>query len=308
MSIAFLMCVESGDLEEKAKLLCRSIRRYGGRFAMAPVYSFQPRKGNAPAMKTLNVLDELGVRHSTEVLNRDFHDYPVGNKVFACAHAEETLEEDVLVFLDTDTIITGEPLDFDLTSEIDAAVRPADSVLNSTGPSHPNDRYWLKLYEAFGLDSQDYVTTELGRRVRSYFSSGLIVVRREARLFTQWKTDFLKLIDFGHLPPPEMSGEAAAGIRRADEVSLIVTLTRCIERVKLLDGRYNYLIYRRPFLKDGWEQAQLGEILHVHYRFWFNRPGFLRLIRPAFDEASDVVKWLSRFLPLDPVIDRPMPV
>src|SRR4051812_14582048 len=124
MRLAFLACIERGPLEGQAVLLCRSIRRYAGRFRDAPIYAFQPRAGHDIAPATLRTLNELGVVHRGEILNRSFADYPAGNKVFACAYAEESLDHEILVFLDSDTIVTGEPEEFDLAPELDAAVRP----------------------------------------------------------------------------------------------------------------------------------------------------------------------------------------
>lgn len=307
MSVAFIACVEPGVLEDQTILLCRSIRRYAGRFSDAPIYTFQPRRGPAIEARTLSVFRQLAITHVSELLNSEFHDYPVGNKVFVCARAEELLTEDVLIFLDSDTVLTGEPGDLDLSGNVDAAVRPADSLLNSTGPGHRNDDYWERVWHHFGLANPPFVETELGRRVRAYFSSGLIAVRRAAGLFSQWKADFLKLVDLRFFPDPRLVGEAAGGIRRADEISLAVTLVRSFNRLRLLDGRYNYLIYRRPRLQEPWSNAQFEDLIHVHYRYWFNMPGFLRLIRPSLDPSGEIFKWLEGHLPLEPAICRPMP-
>jgi hypothetical protein len=102
-------------------------------------------------------------------------------------------------------------------------------------------------------------------------------------------------------------GEAAAGIKRLDEISLAVTLIRSFDRLLLLDGRYNYLIYRRPRLKQPWAGVQLEELVHVHYRYWFNMPNFLRLIRPSLDPSGEIMRWLEGHLPFEPIISRPIP-
>src|SRR5439155_21712611 len=59
MGLAFLACVERGPLEEQTTLLCRSIRRYGGRFRAAPIYAFQPRAGHDIAPETRRTLEAL---------------------------------------------------------------------------------------------------------------------------------------------------------------------------------------------------------------------------------------------------------
>ena len=64
-SIAFVACVESGYLENQTMLLCRSIRRYAGKYRDAPIYTFQPRRGTTIGNDTLAGLNELGVVHDT---------------------------------------------------------------------------------------------------------------------------------------------------------------------------------------------------------------------------------------------------
>lgn len=300
MSLAFIACVERGNLENQTKLLCRSIRRYAGRYCNAPIYTFQPRRGTEIDTETRNVLADLGVIHNTEPLNRDFHDYPHGNKIFVCARAEEVLNEDVLVFLDSDTFFTGPPAELDLPAEAVAAIRPADSVLNSTGPGHTNEDYWTRVCNLSQLESMPFLETEVGRRVRAYFSAGLIAVRRRAGLFREWKSDFTRLVRERCIPE-------AGGIRRMDEVSLAVTLARVFNRVRILDDRYNYLVEKRDRLRSPWREAQLEELVHVHYRRWFNKPRFLDLLRPRLDPTSEIKQWLEQFLPFEPINERRMP-
>ncbi len=298
-SLAFLCCVEPGPLESQTLLLCRSIRRFGGRFRDAPIYAFQPRRGPGLAPGTLEALAQLGVRVSTEVLNTEFHRYPVGNKVFVCARAEESLGEDLLVFLDSDTVVVAEPADLDLPPGLDSAVRPADSShVVSTGPEHPKDAYWRRLYALRGLAEADipYVTTEYGRRVRAYFSSGLIAARRAAGLFRRWRANFLSLVRGGHQPED-------SGIERMDEISLVVTLLADPRRIRLLGPPYNYLIFKRWELLPPWHEAQLRDLVHIHYCRSFHQPGFLASLEPPL-EAGEVRCWLEKQLPLPSVVAR----
>jgi hypothetical protein len=291
MGLAFLACVERGPLEAQTVLLARSIRRFGGRFRADPIHAIQPRAGEAIARSTRVALAGLGVDLHSEVLNRDFVSYSVGNKIFASAWAEEALGHDVLVFLDSDTIFTGEPDELDLAGGIDAALRPAHSVgHNSSGPGHPMDPYWRRVYDLFGITDERYVETELGTITRAYFSAGLIAVRRQAGLFRQWKRDFHALTAADCLPE--------SGIARADEIALAVTMLRVMDRVSLLDARYNYLIFKRAQLLPPWDRVPLERLVHVHYRRAFSEPGFLRRVQPPLLPDSDVLAWLESYVPL----------
>jgi hypothetical protein len=291
MGLAFLACVERGPLEAQTILLCRSIRRFAGRFREAPIYTFQPRAGHEVAPRTRATLAELGATLRCELLNCAYADYPIGNKIFACAAAERTLREDVLVFLDSDTIVVDEPREFDLAAGIDVAIRPAYSVgLHSTGPGHPMDCYWRRVYDLFGIEKEWFVETEIGSVTRAYFSAGLIVVRRQAGTFGHWLEDFRRLAESGCLP--------ASGIARADEISLVATLFRTTHKVVLLDGRYNYLLFKREQLTPPWDRAQLEELVHIHYRKTFQEAGFLRNLRTPLNPQSEILAWLEPLLRL----------
>src|SRR5947209_4733935 len=221
MSLAFIACAERGYLEDEVKLLCRSIRHYAASYRDAAIYTFQPRRGMEVSADTLAVLNELGVVHITEILNTRFEHYAIGNKVFASAWAEENLTEDVLVFLDSDTVVLGEPTELDLPEEIGCAVRPCnrwEGGISSAGEGDANEAYWRKVYETCGVTSEPFVETVIDhKQVRAYFSAGLIAVRRRAGLWSQWKRDFLRLMDAGLIPDDERR------LRQMDEISLAAT-------------------------------------------------------------------------------------
>ncbi len=295
MSLAFIACVERGYLEDEAKLLCRSIRRYAGRYSDAPIYTFQPRQGMEISAQTLSALSELGVTHVTDTLNTEFEEYAIGNKIFTTAWAEENLTEDILVFLDSDTIIVGEPADLDLPEEFDCAVRPCnrwEGGISSTGPGDANEAYWQKVYRTCGQTAEAFVETVVDlKQVRAYFSAGLIAVRRQAGLWRQWKRDFHRLMEANIFPDDKRR------LRQMDEISLAVTLTRNFQRVRVLDGRYNYLIYRRTELSSPIREAQLEELVHIHYISKFSIPGYLRQVQPEFDQSSAILKWIEQYIP-----------
>ena len=293
--LAFLACVERGKLEAQTILLCRSIRRFGGAYRDAPIYAFQPRRGRDAGEPTLAALHGLGVVHVSEILNHDFPEYGTFNKVFVCAYAERVLDEPILVFLDSDTVVIAEPTDLDLPPETDLAIRPADSTrLNSRGPIDPIDAYWQRVFHDRALSDVPFVDTELGRRVRAYFSSGLIAVRREAGVFGEWAEDFRRLMDGGIVPEN--------AIERMDEIALVPTVVRRYARSALLDTRYNYLIYKRAILIPPLHLLQLKQLVHIHYRFAFSEPNFLRSVKPPLNTSCPILQWLERYLPQVPTI------
>src|SRR4051812_16320953 len=57
-SIAFVTCIEAGGLEQQVVRMIKSLRKWGGRFANAPVYAVKPRPGVPLSRATLAGLDE----------------------------------------------------------------------------------------------------------------------------------------------------------------------------------------------------------------------------------------------------------
>ena len=122
----------------------------------------------------------MGVTHSDRTLNSRHADCPYVNKIMVCATAEETLTEDVIIFLDSDTLVTAEPVELELPRGIDAAALPVcNRRLASTGPGDPNEEFWQQLYWICGVSNDARVTAVIdGERIRPYFNSGLLAVRR----------------------------------------------------------------------------------------------------------------------------------
>lgn len=320
MTLAFLACVEAGSLEAKTCLLIRSLRRWGGRFAVAPFYAFRPRAGDELAPETLELFRNYDVTYCDEPVNRRFAHFGLANKIYACAYAEEIAAEDVLVFLDSDTVITSEPSLLALPDNIDAAVRPVDFGSpgaergyvegsdywrahfrrpSSTGPSDPLDAYWLRLYSLLHLgDPNWYVESTLDRlRIRAWFNSGLVAVRRAAGIFKQWRDDFEAILDADLLPPD-------GRVHYVEQLALATALTRIRERVTLLDGRYNYPLSGRALQPPPLREAQLEELVQVHYNRYFQIDGYLRTVDPPLDLTQRVARWLDLQLPLHPRLDE----
>jgi hypothetical protein len=288
--------VEAGRLEPQAVLLARSIRRFGGSLAGAPIYAVAPRAGQAPSAATARTLAELGVTLVAEPLNRDHADYGMANKFAAGRWAEEHATSAVLAFLDSDTIVVADPVDLRLAPGVDIALRPVDwKDKGSTGPGDEREPYWQRLYALSGIADGPWTESVVDRqRIRAYFNAGLVVTRRDARVFAAWYEDFVAIVRAGHLPPE--------GIGYLDQLSLAVTVARRWDRTRILDWRYNYPLPLRPALLEPARSAALEDLVHVHYHRWFARPGFLDAVVPPLPAGSPVRRFVEPYLPFEPTI------
>lgn len=283
-SLRFVASVWPGPLEAQVRLLCRSIRHFGGAHRDAPITVFA-----ALPVAVAGELRALGAE--VQRLKRRRPELPMANKVFACAAAEARYDEDVIVFCDSDSVIVAEPAELELGPGVDAAVRPINgNAVASTGPGDALEPFWLGAYELSGVAPGPFVTPALGGPpIRAFWNSGLVAVRRSAGLLGAWRRVLVRLLDARHVPP-------GGRINQLDQVALSVALARDPAAVRVLDGRYNYPLPHRDRLPPPLNEARLEELVHVHYYRTLHQPGYL-------DGLPDdpVARWLAPQLPLAPV-------
>ena len=292
---AFLICVEHGRLESEAILLVESLRAWGGSCAQAPVYAFAPRPDFQPEAATVTRLRELGCTFVDEPLVDRIADFPTFNKVPVCAWAERELEHETLVFTDTDSVFLGEPAEL-AEGEWVAAMRPVDRRIAGSRGKGKGEPYWRKMYEALGVENRPFVRTTVGHmKIRAYWNSGLIGVRRSAGLFGEWERALHKLHDLGFADDrwPQFM----------DQISWAMVTTDAFDDVRILSHAYNYPLRHRPSLSGGAMDLDLTEIVHVHYRLWFHMRDSLAKVEPPFDPASEPYRWLEERLPIEPEIE-----
>jgi hypothetical protein len=292
---AFLICVERGRLESEAVLLVESLRAWGGGWSDADVYAFAPRPGFHPARTTLERLEAVGATVIDEPLVERFAELPTFNKVAVSAWAERELDHETLVFTDTDTVFLGEPAELG-AGEWVAAMRPVDRRIAGSRGKGKHEPFWRRMYEELDVEQRPFVETVVGQmRIRAYWNSGLIAVRRSAGLFGAWEDALTRLFDAGIVQkrwPQFMDQLSWAG----------VTADRH-DGIKILSSAYNYPLRHRQALPPDARDLDLSGLVHLHYRLWFHLPGALEQVSPAFDAAGDRYRWLAERLPLEPILD-----
>jgi hypothetical protein len=177
--IAYLICVEANRLEPQARLLCESIRTFGGRYRNAPIIAVSPRPNLALGPETRGRLDELGVTYVVEPLNNTGSPYGTINRIVAGAWAETVSSRPYLVVLDTDTVFVGEPS----FPRADVGARPVDMKGSaSSGVDDPLDAYWARMCTFGGIEPSQLpmlATTIDDVLIRASYNGGFTVVRRD---------------------------------------------------------------------------------------------------------------------------------
>ena len=292
--IAFLICTEPGRLERQSLLLAESIRKFGGDLKESPIYSFHPRKGQPISNETKNAFESLGVFHQQIILNLNYPTFGYVNKIFVCAYAEQNIKEaEFLCFLDSDQCILNEPKELLLPDKYNIGICPV--VGKGIGSSGENDLiyedYWKKLYEVFNISNKLFITTRLSnKKIRGYWNSGMVTVRREAGIFMAWKNSFEKLMALGLLPNQ--------GIFFIDQVALAITICSMTKDVLSLSFGYNYPLLEHNKITKNKQLNSFDRIISIHYHRMFQYNDWKKNLENLenIDRNSSQYKWLEERL------------
>lgn len=275
--VAFLLCVEANRLEPQARLLCESIRTFGGRYRHAPIVAVSPRPHLAPGPEARARLEKLGVTCVASSLNGSGSPYGTINRIVAGAWAEKELSQPWIVLLDTDTILVEEP---ELV-RADAGARPVDMKGSaSSGPDDPLDAYWDRLCTLAGIELSrlPMLTTTMDRvPIRASYNGGFTVVRRDLGILR--KTEEIFFASFAENLRPLAGGRnnvlASTGPVGLDasewwgssQAALSIAIWSKTKDVRVFDDQYNIPLH---ILADPARSWPMGPgfkpaLLHYHY-------------------------------------------
>jgi hypothetical protein len=299
-SIAFIMCTEGGgQLEKESLLMVESFRKFAGSFQNSQIYSFQVRENSDVSQETIDKLAAMDVKHQKVVLNTKYPNYPLANKPLLCAYAEQMIDADILVFLDSDLVFFSEPKEFLLPAEYDVGIRPEHhKMIGSEGSSDPNEEYWIRLYGIAGVKNIDrFVTTTVDQqKIRAFWNSGVVAVRRKLGIFTAWKNTIEQLLEEG------------TGINQEnwyyEQSALSATICAMTDKVFNFSVGYNYPVHSHNSMPATERLSQFEEMVCIHdhlfrprkeqyrERTWVKT---LKMIK-EFDTSTPKYKWLYDYL------------
>ncbi len=305
--IAFLICTEPGRLEDQSLLLAESIRKFCGHLKDTPVYSFHPRVGEPISIQTRKAFEALEVIHQQLPINTDFHDYYLANKPLVCAYAEQNIDADILVFLDSDKCFFSEPNEFLLPPGYDVAMRPEyGKGVGSIGNQDPQDKYWKKLYEVLGVQREIFVNTPIGnKKIRAYWNSGLVAVRRNAGIFSSWKENFEKIMHLQITP--------TQGNYFVEQSVLSATICLLEKNVITFSPSYSYPLPLHNRLSKESKITSFNQLVSIHYfntfyyKDWRKRMNSLRNIDKNHEKYEWLCEGIDRYnMPYQPIFHRHM--
>lgn len=291
MNFVFLLCTEPGPLEAESLLLARSIRRFGGRFRNASIFSLQPRDTGPLRAQTLRDFSACDVAHLRIRLNTRHHDYPVANKALVAAWAERHLDFEIYVMLDSDKLVLAEPALLELTQKEPIALRPVHQKLAGTTGDDDQTPMWAALYAQLGLSPRFRVETTLhGERIWGYWNSGLVACRRGVGLYARWQHHLERLLNGNSLP------DRARYF--ADQLALAMAIDENGAAVRVLPRNYNYPIAFHNAARSDCALKDWNEIVTAHYHKMFYQTRRLRhpLDTTALTDCEGKLEWLREEL------------
>ena len=187
-----------GEDERASLLLARSLRTFGGELANQPLWLMMPQNLEQVSESTHQALEKLGVRINRFEVPEEALRFPFGGKVYAAAAAEAlaSSQTDLLVWVDSDTVFTGEPSELILGKNINLGYRPVMLKNISSLYDEPVNAYWSFVYQGCDTTVEDIhpmITTVDNVRIRPQFNAGLLCLRPQKRLLATWRDNFERL-------------------------------------------------------------------------------------------------------------------
>jgi hypothetical protein len=195
-----------GGDERESLLLARSLRTFGGKLANDPLWLMVPKSLEYVSKATRQALKGLGVQLNRFEIPEEALKFPFGDKVYAAAAAESLASDkaDVLVWMDSDTVFTGDPVELVLKENVSLGYRPVMLKNISSLYDEPLNAFLDFIYRGCGTfvkNSFPMVTTVDAVRIRPQFNAGILSVRPKVGLLQAWRNNFERLYQQSNLVP-----------------------------------------------------------------------------------------------------------
>lgn len=298
-TIAFATFAENDSAIGNARHLAASIRAFAGAHCDAPVRLYIPVSLAPGAEGVLRDLGTLGVEVHTTEAPSDSTWFFYARKVFAAAQAEGEAAgcDEILVWLDEDTVVLQEPRELLLPDGVSLGYRPVMHKNIGLLWDEPIDRFWQRAYERMSVAESmlfPVITPAHGEKLRTDINAGCLALRPERGLLRKWADCFSALY-----PDPaltEMCREDQKKrifLHQVGLVGAIVTLLEEGERLEL-SGRYNYPIFFQRMFGARSEFDDLTDVVTLRHESYFRDPApdWERQIRGP----ADRIAWLRENL------------
>ncbi len=288
-SLCIIISVERGILEKYSILLLRSLRMFGGAFANVPVFAYQPRKHFKINNQTKKELQKLDAILIDEVINDKYKYYALANKPIVCAHAEENLAFDQIVFLDSDTIVFDEPQKLLLGEKFDTGLAPVYSKgIGASYEEDSNHDYWSRLYRIIGsnINIQPTIKTLFdNEEIYGYWNSAVITSKTKCGLYCRWRENLFKVLDTPLQP--------MAGIYFVEQSTLSATVLAEGLNIFNLPVSHNFPVLKGTFYNEIIRNYLQNHIVVLHHLDEMGLLSQFLELMPNQAITNEKIQWLK---------------
>ncbi len=290
---SFVCCIESGALETYTLRMIESLRRWGGKFADAPIYAVTPRFGPPLSQYTKNTFKRLNVNHIRCNPQTNYSWLAFLNKPLALIAAEEHITSESVCWLDSDLLILGEPEQLILAEGEDFVACAPDRNIGTTGVGDPQYAFWKEAYAILDLNIENapwIVTEQEGEKIRLYWNGGVFAYRRSVGFAKNYLEACIDLLNAG-------IANHQSNIFFHEQIALGLAMIKQGLKWRALTHSHNYAMGSKTH--EQWyceKQLRKARITHYHDAMW---PWFWETFIDCLNKAHPQVgEWLSSLGPM----------
>jgi hypothetical protein len=285
--------IEAGGLEDMTVRMVRSLRRWGGPLADAPVLAVTPRRGPGLKRSTRDALRAAGVERRILPRANPFPWYSMFNKIATAVEAERTAASDTLVWLDSDVLVCG-PLDgLVLPEELDFTAR-SDRNLAVTETDRTTEPYWRAVCDAIVLPFESIPWIPVPRdtgRMRLGWNGGVFAWRRDRGFARAWDANCRAVMD-------RRIASATAGFWLTEQLLVGLTMLKLNLRWRELPRAFNFSVTRHVMdSPEGIAALPDARLIHYHDSMW--KAGFPRFVSVLKQHRPELHAWVAPQGPLN---------
>jgi hypothetical protein len=278
--------------------MIESLRRWGGKFAQAPMLAVTPRFGAPLTKATQAAFERLNVKPIQLWSHHKYVWFNFINKPTAVLVAEAHSTTEAICWLDSDLLFLGEPNELILQPDEDFLACASDKNVGTSGVDDPFDRFWRAVGESVGIDIDDlpWITTEMEKiPIRLYWNGGIFVYRR-AKGYGQPYLDMCEQMLNAAIVDHD-SSQKGTGVFVHEQISVGLTMFKMGLKWRALPHSHDFTMNSRSH--DQWYQEEglrSAKITHYHDCMW---PWFWdEFIGCLKDTHPEVAQWLAPQGPL----------
>ena len=270
-----------GKSELDTLLMVKSIRTFGGDLAASPIWVMVPNHPGTLSEPIQDKLSHLNVKIIFFEITPEIFNFPFATKIVGAAFAEVLAngETERFIFMDSDTLVLQEPIEFLIADDKTLGYRPVHHKLIGSAWNEALGSFWKLIYEVCNVPDENIfpMMTHAGEQIHPYFNAGMFVTRPERGLLTQWRDLFLK---WYRQPEFRIYYEKdqlyAIFIHQAIFTGVLLHNLKPGE-IHELSPKINYPLHLHEDIPVDQRPAKINELITVRYEDIFDQPGWQQL-------------------------------